>query len=319
MKPKKCLIFGASGQIGRNLIRKLTKNNYKVTAVTRNLHQKGYVLKTQANPGYIDIVQTSIFDEDKIRELMKEADICINLIGILYEKNKTNSFINIHERFPTFLAVLCNEYKIEKFIHLSAMGIEKAKDSSYAKSKLNGEINIEKNFSRSVILKPSIVYSVADSFTTNFMTLLNRLPIFPLYYNGDTKFMPIHCSDLTEIIYQVIFQNIRPGKIECIGNETLTLKEIIQKLLKLIEKKRLLLPMPIFLGKFTAFFFQLFPKPLITMDQLRLLKYDNVKSGRFKTNFDLNIPALSNFDFEVKKYCYMWTEAGEFSQDKYKK
>ena len=76
------------------------------------------------------------------------------------------------------------------------------------------------------------------------MTLLNRLPIFPLYYNGETKFMPIYCSDLTEIIYQVISQNIRPGKIECIGNETLTLKEILQKLLKLIGKKRLLFPMP---------------------------------------------------------------------------
>ncbi len=319
MKPKNCLIFGASGQIGRNLIRKLTKNNYKVTAVTRNLHQKGYVLKTQANPGYIDIIQANIFDEDKIRKLMKEADICINLIGILYEKNIANSFINIHEKFPSFLSNLCNEYKLEQFIHLSAMGIEKAKDSFYAQSKLNGEINIEKNFSRSVILKPSIVYSVDDSFTTNFMTLLNRIPIFPLYYNGKTKFMPIYCSDLTEIIYQVIVQNIRPGKIECIGNETLTLKEILQKLLKLIGKKRLLFPMPLLLAKLTASFFQLFSKPLITLDQLRILKYDNIKSEKFKNNFDLNIPALSNFDSEVKKYCYMWTEAGQFSQDKYKK
>jgi NADH dehydrogenase len=319
MKPKNCLIFGASGQIGRNLIRKLTKNNYKVTAVTRNLHQTGYVLKTQANPGYIDIIQANIFDEDKIRKLMKEADICINLIGILYEKNITNSFINIHEKFPSFLSNLCNEYKLEQFIHLSAMGIEKAKDSFYAQSKLNGEINIEKNFSRSVILKPSIVYSVDDSFTTNFMTLLNRIPIFPLYYNGKTKFMPIYCSDLTEIIYQVIVQNIRPGKIECIGNETLTLKEILQKLLKLIGKKRLLFPMPLLLAKLTASFFQLFSKPLITLDQLRILKYDNIKSEKFKNNFDLNIPALSNFDSEVKKYCYMWTEAGQFSQDKYKK
>ena len=319
MKPKNCLIFGASGQIGRNLIRKLTKNNYKVTAVTRNLHQKGYVLKTQANPGYIDIIQANIFDEDKIRKLMEEADICINLIGILYEKNIANSFINIHEKFPSFLSNLCNEYKLEQFIHLSAMGIEKAKDSFYAQSKLNGEINIEKNFSRSVILKPSIVYSVDDSFTTNFMTLLNRIPIFPLYYNGKTKFMPIYCSDLTEIIYQVIVQNIRPGKIECIGNETLTLKEILQKLLKLIGKKRLLFPMPLLLAKLTASFFQLFSKPLITLDQLRILKYDNIKSEKFKNNFDLNIPALSNFDSEVKKYSYMWTEAGQFSQDKYKK
>ena len=319
MKPKNCLIFGATGQIGRSLIRKLTKNNYKVTAVTRNLHQKGYVLKTQANPGYIDIIQANIFDESKIRKLMRETDICINLIGILYEKNKTNSFINIHEKFPSFLSSLCNEYKIEQFIHLSAMGIEKAKNSFYAQSKLNGEIEIEKNFSRSIILKPSIVYSVDDSFTTNFMTLLNRLPIFPLYYKGETKFMPIFCSDLTEIIYQVIFQNIRSGKIECIGNETLTLKEIVQKLLKLIEKKRLLLPMPMILAKFTASFFQLFPRPLLTLDQLRLLKYDNIKSEKFKNNFDLNLPALSNFDSEVKKYCYMWKVAGQFSQDKYKK
>ena len=319
MKPKNCLIFGASGQIGRNLIRKLAKNNYKVTAVTRNLHQKGYVLKTQANPGYIDVVQSSIFDENKIRKLMEEADICINLIGILYEKNKTNSFINIHEKFPSFLANLCNEYKIEQFIHLSAMGIEKAKDSLYAQSKLNGEINIEQNFSRSVILKPSVVYSVDDSFTTSFMTLLSRLPFFPLYYNGETKFTPIYCSDLTEIIYQVIIQNIKAGKIECIGNEVLSLKEILEKLLKHIEKKRVLLPMPLLLAKFTASFFQLFPKPLITIDQLRLLKYDNVKSGKFKTNFDLNLPALSSFDVEVKKYCYMWTETGQFSQEKYKK
>ena len=319
MKPKNCLIFGASGQIGRNLIRKLTKNNFKVTAVTRSLHQKGYILKTQASPGYIDIVESSIFDEGKIRKLMKDADICINLIGILYEKNQASNFINIHEKFPSFLALLCNEYKIEQFIHLSALGIEQAKDSLYAQSKLNGEINIEKNFSRSIILKPSIVYSVDDSFTTSFMTLINRLPFFPLYYNGETKFMPIYCSDLTEIIYQVIFQNIRSRKIECIGNETITLKEILKKLLKLMQKKKLLLPMPLILAKFTALVFELFPKPLVTIDQLKLLKYDNVKSGKYKTNFDLNLPAVSSFDLEVKKYCYMWRDAGQFSQDKYKK
>ena len=85
---KNCLIFGGSGQIGRNLIRKLTKNNYKVTVVTRNIHQKSYIIKTQANAGYIDIVEANIFDEKKIRELFKKADICINLIGILFEKKR---------------------------------------------------------------------------------------------------------------------------------------------------------------------------------------------------------------------------------------
>ena len=84
MKARNCLIFGGSGQIGRNLIRKLTKNNYKVTVVTRNIHQKSYIIKTQANAGYIDIVEANIFDENKIRKLFKDSDICINLIGILF-------------------------------------------------------------------------------------------------------------------------------------------------------------------------------------------------------------------------------------------
>ena len=208
MKQKKILVFGASGQIGRHLIRKLTKNNYIVTAVTRNFHQKAYVLKTQANAGYIEIVEANIFDEQKIRNLIRKNDICINLIGILYEKGKGNTFENIHTIFPSLISKICEEYKVQQFIQLSALGIDSAKDSNYAKSKLEGEINIRENFSKAIILRPSVVYSVDDKFTTTFMTLLNRLPIFPLYYNGNTKFMPLHCSDITEIIYQVISKNI---------------------------------------------------------------------------------------------------------------
>ena len=103
MKPKEILVFGASGQIGRHLIRKLTKNNYKVVAVTRNIHQKGYILKTQANPGYLDIVELPYFDIEKINNLLEECAICINLIGILYEKRK-NYFKNIHTDLPDLLS-----------------------------------------------------------------------------------------------------------------------------------------------------------------------------------------------------------------------
>ena len=170
MKPKNCLIFGASGQIGRHLIRKLTKNNYRVTVVTRNIHQKSYIIKTQANAGYIDIVESSIYDEKKLRDLIIKTDICINLIGILYEENKGNTFENIHTIFPTLISSICKEYNVKQFIHLSALGIEEALDSTYAKSKLNGEINIKKNFPNALILRPSVVYSVDDNFTTNFMT-----------------------------------------------------------------------------------------------------------------------------------------------------
>jgi NADH dehydrogenase len=318
MKAKNCLIFGGSGQIGRNLIRKLTKNNYRVTVVTRNLHQKSYAIKTQGNAGYIDIVEANIFDEEKIRNLFKKADICINLIGILFEKKKGNTFENIHSIFPSLLAKLCKEYSLKHYIHLSALGINDARDSDYAKSKLKGESNIRKFFSLATILRPSIVYSVDDNFTTQFMTMLNRLPIFPLYYSGKTKFAPIHCSDLTDIIYHVISKNISSKIIECVGPEILTFKEILEKLLKLIDKKKFLIPLPLFLANFSAKLFELLPNPLLTRDQLRLLKYDNIPSGKYKTNSDIGIPSVRIFDKEVYKYCYMWREAGQFSTDKYK-
>ena len=318
MKAKNCLIFGGSGQIGRHLIRKLTKNDYRVTVVTRNIHQKSYIIKTQANAGYIDIVEANIFDEEKIRGLFEKADICINLIGILYEQKKGNTFKNIHSLFPSILSKLCKQYNIKNFIHISALGINEATDSNYAKSKLEGEKNILNNFPQATILRPSIVYSIDDNFTTNFMTLLKNLPFFPLYYSGKTKFMPIHCSDITDIIFQVISKNISSNIIECVGPETLSFKEILEKLLTLIDKKRFLIPLPLIIANFSAKIFQLLPNPLLTTDQLRLLRYNNVLTGKYKSNFDLGIPSTKYFENEVKKYSFMWKDGGQFSTDKYK-
>ena len=318
MKAKNCLIFGGSGQIGRHLIRKLTKNNFKVTVVTRNIHQKSYKIKTQANAGYVDIVESNIFDEKKIRSCFENAEICINLVGILYEKKGGNTFSNIHSIFPSILAKLCSEYKLKNFIHLSALSINEAVDSNYAKSKLEGEKNILKNFPLATILRPSIVYSVDDNFTTNFMTLLNRLPIFPLYYNGKTKFMPIHCSDLTDIIYFILKKNILSKIVECVGPETMSFKEILEKLLRQINKKRILLPLPLPIARLSAKLFELLPDPLLTIDQLNLLKYDNILTGKYKSNFDIGCPSKRVFESEVNKYCYMWKDGGQYSKEEYK-
>ncbi len=321
MKPKEILVFGASGQIGKNLIRKLTKNNYKVVAVTRNIHQKGYVLKTQANPGYLDIIELDMVNEEEIKHLYNNCSICINLIGILYEKNK-NQFNKIHSLLPNLLSKLAREKKIDQFIHVSALGIENATDSKYAKSKLEGEISVRKNFENSVILKPSIVYSIDDSFTTNLMTLLSHLPIMPLFFNGETKFAPIHVSDLTEIIFQIISNEIKNETIECIGPEEISFKEIIQKLLKSIDKKIILIPMPLPLAKIQAALFEFLPSFLqggrkqLTSDQLKLLKYDNLPSKKYRTNFDLGFKAEKKFEKEIDKYSYNWRVGGQYSKDK---
>ena len=148
------------------------------------------------------------------------------------------------------------------------------------------------------------------------MTLLNRLPFFPLYYKGNTKFAPIHCSDLTDTIHYIISNNIYSKIIECVGPEIISFKEILNRLLRLIGKKRILLPFPLQLAQISARFFEIMPKPLLTRDQLRLLKYNNIPSGKYKTNFDIGLPAKKIFSDEVKKYSYMWTDGGEYSRKK---
>ena len=309
------LIFGSSGQIGKSLIRKFTKNNYKVIAVTRSIHRKGYQIKTQSNYGYLELEEIKSFTEESISKLMEKSSICINLIGILYEK-KNNHFNLIHTDLPSLLSKVASKNSLKQFIHLSALGIESATDSKYATSKINGEKKVRQNFPSSVILKPSLVYSVDDNFTTNFMSLLSILPIFPIYYGGKTKFSPIHVSDLVEIIVQCLEKKVNSTVIDCIGPEIISFKDIIKKLIKALDKKRLLINMPLSLGKITASFFEtLMNKPLLTLDQLRLLKYDNITRGIYKSNFDLNIDAKLKFETEIEKYAYMWKEAGQFSKN----
>ena len=312
------LIFGSSGQIGKSLIRKFTKNNYRVIAVTRNIHQKGYQIKTQSNYGYLELEEMKIFNEEAVSNLMKKSSICINLIGILFEKKK-KQFDLIHSDLPSLLSKLALKNSLKQFIHLSALGIESAIDSNYAKSKINGEEKVRKNFPNSVILKPSIVYSVDDNFTTNFMKLFNILPVMPLYYEGKTKFTPIHVSDIVNIIFEIVQKKIIGESIECVGPEVLTFREILLKILKSINKKRLLFSLPLPIAKLNAKLFQLMPKPLLTMDQLKLLKYDNIISKKYKTNYDFKIEAKKKFEEEINRYSFNWTSGGQFSKKRINK
>ncbi len=307
------LIFGSSGQIGKALIRKFTKNNYKVTAVTRSIHQKGYQIKTQSNYGYLELEEINSFNEENISKLMENSSVCINLIGILYEKKK-NHFNIIHSDLPALLSKVAKKKSIKQLIHLSALGIDASVDSKYAISKLDGENKVKENFPKAVILRPSLVYSVDDNFTTNFMSLLSILPMMPLYYEGKTKFTPIHVSDLANIIFNIVEKKIYGEIIECIGPEVLTFKEILLKILKSINKKRFLFSMPLFLAKINAKLFQLMPNPLLTIDQLRLLKYDNIVSNKYKTNFDFKMYANKKFEEEINRYSYNWTSGGQFSK-----
>ena len=146
------------------------------------------------------------------------------------------------------------------------------------------------------------------------LCLYRILPIMPLYFNGKTKFAPIHVTDLVDIIQSLIERENNNLTLECVGPDILTFKEILQKLLNAISKKRILLPLPLPIAKLSAKILQLFPKPLLTEDQLNLLKYDNCSSGIYMTNYDLGFQTNRKFDIEIEKYSYNWRSGGQFAK-----
>ena len=310
MKPKVATIFGASGFIGRHLIRRLTKKDYRIVVATRSPYLHGY-LKPLGNPGQIDLEKTNIFDEENLRTLVKNSDVVINLVGILYETRK-QKFENIHTDFPDLLTKTCSDLNIEKFIHISALGIDQNVSSKYMQSKLMGEKKILNNFNNSIILRPSIVYGDGDNFFNQFASLAEFLPALPLVGGGQTKFQPIYVSDLCKAIVTILDkEEIDQNIYELGGSQVYTFKEMMEILLKQIKKKRFLIPIPFSIAKFQARILQLFPKPLLTTDQVEMLKYDNVVSNNYPTLKDLKINPKT-IETVLPNYIWRFRKGGQF-------
>ena len=287
-------IFGAGGFLGKYLMRELTKLDYRIKVATRNPYLKGY-LKPLGNPGQIELFKTNIFNEEDVRKVLRNSDFVINLVGILYETKK-QKFNQIHSQFPFLISRLCNEYSVKQLIHVSALGVKEKHSSRYMQSKLQGEINIQENFKPSVILRPSVVFGPEDKFFNTFASLAQFSPALPLIGEGKTKFSPIYVGDVAKAIVKAIELNNSGCKIyELGGPENYSFKELMNILLTQIKKKRFLLPIPFNVAKLQSYFLQMFPKPLLTPDQVELLKYNNIVTGEYPTLKDLGIMLVAFF------------------------
>ena len=313
MKNQICTILGGGGFIGRYLVRNLTKKNYRCIVTTRKAFQKGY-LKTQATPGAIELIDWNPSNFSELKEAIKNSDVVINLIGILYE-NRKQKFYNIHTNIPEAVAKICSESDVKKFIHVSAIGASENSKSLYQKSKFQGEVRALENFKNTVVIRPSVVCGTEDNFT-NLFSKLSILPVIPVV-GINYKFQPILVNDVADAIVHAIELKGNEGKIYEIGGpKIISFGDMVKSILKSINKKRLLFSLPLPLAKINARLFQLMPKPLITLDQLKLLKYDNIKSKNYKTNFDLKMEANKKFDDEISRYSFNWTSGGQFSKKK---
>jgi len=304
-------ILGGGGFIGRYLVRKMTEKNYQCIIPTRNAYLKGY-LKTQAPPGAIEFIDFNLKDFSKIEEAIKNSDIVINLIGILFE-NRKQKFTNIHSELPSLIAKHCSESEVKKFIHVSAIGANANSKSIYQKSKFEGEQKALNNFKNTIIIRPSVVCGTEDSFT-NLFAKLSMAPVIPVV-KTNYNFQPILVNDVATAIVKAIEIKKNEGKIYEIGGpKIISFGNMVKSILKTIGKKRLVVDLPMPLAKIQASIFSLMPKPLLTKDQCEILnEADNIVSSNHLTLEDLNIKP-EDVEQAMSKWLWRFRDGGEFAK-----
>ena len=312
MKNQICTILGGGGFIGRYLVRNLTKKNYRCIITTRKAFQKGY-LKTQSTPGAIELIDWNPDNFSSLKDAIKNSDVVINLIGILFETRK-QKFYNIHSKIPEAIAKICSESDVKKFIHVSAIGANENSKSLYQKSKFQGEINALKNFKKTIIIRPSVVCGSEDNFT-NLFSKLSFLPVIPLV-GIKYKFQPILVTDVADAIVQAINIKDNEGKIYEIGGpKIISFGDMVKSILSTINKKRLVIEMPMPIAKIQSSITDLLPfPPILTRDQCEILsEADNVVSDKYLTLNDLNInPA--DVQESMKKWLWRYRDGGQFAK-----
>jgi len=303
-------IFGAGGFLGKHLMRELTKLDYRVKVATRNPYLKGY-LKPLGSPGQIELFKTNIFDQESVKQVLKNCDLAINLVGILHETRK-QKFNQIHSQFPHLLSNLCNELGTKNLIHVSALGVRERHTSQYMQSKLQGEKNIQDNFKPSVILRPSVVFGPEDKFFNTFASIAQFSPVLPLIGGGKTKFVPIYVGDVAKAVVKTLdLNNSEPEIYELGGPKNYSFKELMEILLIEIKKKRFLIPIPFGMAKFQSYFLQMMSNPLLTPDQVEMLKHNNIVSGDYPTLKDLGVSGTPIHNI-LPKYIYRFRTGGQF-------
>jgi len=312
MKNQICTILGGGGFIGRYLVRNLTKKNYRCIISTRNAFQKGY-LKTQATPGSIELINWNPNNFDELKESIKNSDVVINLIGILYETRK-QKFMNIHAGIPEAISKICAQSDVKKFIHVSAIGANENSKSLYQRSKFQGEVKALTNFKNTVIIRPSVVCGTEDNFT-NLFSKLSILPIIPVV-KMNYKFQPILVSDVADTIVKAIEVKDNHGKIYEIGGpQVISFGDMVKSIMRTLNKKRFVVEMPMPIAKIQSTLMSMLPiPPILTGDQCKILsEEDNVVSNNHLTLQDLNVKP-SDVEEAMKKWLWRYRDGGQFAK-----
>ncbi len=290
MQNKIVTVFGGSGFLGRSIIQRLAQQGARVRVAVRNTDKANHV-RVYGDVGQVMPIQVSLSDQKAVEAVCAGAHSVINLTGRLYEKG-TSTFEAVHVKGAQAIAKACAKYNVQNLVHISALGADKKSPSSYSKTKALGEEKVQKAFPNATTLRPSLMFGAGDNFFSRFADLATVLPFLTLFNKGATKFQPVYVGDVAEAVMAALYTPKAQGKTyELGGHKTYTFKELMALMLHYMGRQKILVPVPGFMASMMAKVLQFMPNPLITPDQLKILKSDNVVAKKAKGLSDLGIEA----------------------------
>src|SRR5256714_1808083 len=306
-------VFGGSGFLGRHVVRALAREGYRIRRAVRGRDLAGH-LQPLGRVGQIHAVQASLRYPASVEAAVRDADVVINLVGILFERGRQR-FAAVQAEGAHNVARAAAAARA-RVIHVSALGADPDAPAAYARTKAAGEAAVLAAAPGATIFRPSILFGPEDDFFTRFAAMARMFPMLPLVGGGETRFQPVFVGDVARAILQAVGGRAKGGTIyELGGPEVKCFRELMEYVLAVTERRRLLVPLPFWLARLQAWFLQFMPTPLLTPDQVELLRRDNIVSaaamaeGRTIAALGIEPAALEAI---VPSYLWRFRKTGQF-------
>lgn len=315
--PQLVTIFGGSGFVGRYIAQRMARQGWRVRVAVRRPNEAHFV-RPYGRVGQVEPILANIRDDTSVRQALVGADAVVNCVGT-FDASGKNNFDAVQHEGAARIARIAAELGVARMVHLSAIGADAEGDSLYAQSKGKGERAILDAFPSAVILRPSVVFGPEDQFFNRFAGMARLSPAIPLV-GADTKFQPVYVDDVAHAAELGVLGQAEPGIYELGGPDVDTFRELIEQMLDVIRRRRLILPLPFWLGSVmgrvtgvvSALTGGLAPQP-ITVDQVRSLRSDNIVSDGAKTFADLGITPQS-IEAVIPSYLWQFRPSGQYAE-----
>ncbi len=277
-------VFGGSGFLGRYLVKRLADGGVRVRVAVRDPEAANF-LQPMGRVGQVIPLQTNIRDLDSVKRAVEGADAVVNAVGILYETGRQR-FDAVHVDGAGAVAEAAREAGATRLLHVSALAADAGSTAHYARSKAAGEAAVRGAFGAAAIVRPSVIFGPEDNFFNRFGKMLPLTPVLPLFGGGETRFQPVYVGDVARAMQRILEAETNPGQTHELGGPRIySFRQLMELVMAVTGRRRLLVPVPFALAKFDAWFLQLLPNPLLTVDQVELLKSDNIV-GEGVTGFE---------------------------------